>query len=401
MFLLSFIIIITKSLANNAEKSNNTFLTPSLFSNVPPYLKFSVNHSQYIPSEISKHLIWGSTNYFDRNVLKRIMSKTGIVHFLKSKESKDSPSASHPWFGRWDKYSCTTGRQAHIKRPIITQDYQKYNHFPGATSVSYKDKQWVNLQNLIIQHGSSTDLDFLMPTFILPREFEAFKNEWERLDNKLWMGKLPMGSGSRGVKFITHWNQYNDTSSNPVVVQKYLENPFLLDGKKCELLMIVVLTSVHPLRIYTFDAPLLKINYVNFTANPEHLNDSCIHFPTNKNNVCGPFQPNLSLANSERIFFDRIRKTRGNSVVAELKTKIENVIILTFFSAEKFLVESTHSKLYNRYNAFQLFSFDFLFDTDLNPFLLETNSKPLINYPIKRIEDGDIKTMEALNLAGM
>jgi len=57
-------------------------------------------------------------------------------------------------------------------------------------------------------------------------------------------------------------------------VQKYIANPLLLDGAKCDLRLYVVVTSYNPLRIYIYPEGLVRIR----CEDPSRI--FCSHAPT-------------------------------------------------------------------------------------------------------------------------
>lgn len=61
----------------------------------------------------------------------------------------------------------------------------------------------------------------------------------------------PIGmSRGRGISLIKDLNDV--MFSEPVVIQKYLKNPLLLDGYKFDMRIYVLLTSVNPLEVFLY-----------------------------------------------------------------------------------------------------------------------------------------------------
>lgn len=66
----------------------------------------------------------------------------------------------------------------------------------------------------------------------------------------------PASARGIGIKVVHKWCQIPDSS--PVIVQKYISNPFLINDTKFDLRLYVLITSINPLRIYLYDNGLVR-----------------------------------------------------------------------------------------------------------------------------------------------
>lgn len=66
----------------------------------------------------------------------------------------------------------------------------------------------------------------------------------------------PASARGTGIKVVHKWNQIPDNT--PIIVQKYISNPFLINDTKFDLRLYVLVTSVNPLRIYLYDNGLVR-----------------------------------------------------------------------------------------------------------------------------------------------
>ena len=57
-------------------------------------------------------------------------------------------------------------------------------------------------------------------------------------------------------------------------MQKYVENPCLINGKKFDLRIYVVITSFDPLLVYVFNDGLVRICTKKYDQNPKLMRDS-------------------------------------------------------------------------------------------------------------------------------
>lgn len=66
----------------------------------------------------------------------------------------------------------------------------------------------------------------------------------------------PASARGTGIKVVSRWTQI--PKKRAVVVQRYVSKPYLINGSKFDLRLYVLITSVHPLRIYLYKDGLAR-----------------------------------------------------------------------------------------------------------------------------------------------
>ena len=86
----------------------------------------------------------------------------------------------------------------------------------------------------------------------------------------IWIVKPTGLSRGRGVTCIDQLNDIltNIKPHNQTVIQKYIENPLIIKGRKFDIRQWVLVTNLNPLTMYMFDTP-----YIRFGAEEYHLDD--------------------------------------------------------------------------------------------------------------------------------
>lgn len=79
------------------------------------------------------------------------------------------------------------------------------------------------------------------------------------------MGKK-ISAGSKNMPVVSYFriSLYHNVEKVPqtehLVVQEYLERPFLIDGYKCDLRIYVLMTSCDPLKLFLFNDGLVRMS---------------------------------------------------------------------------------------------------------------------------------------------
>ena len=83
---------------------------------------------------------------------------------------------------------------------------------------------------------------------------------------------------------VNKWSQIPKT--RPLIVQKYVAKPHLINETKYDLRIYVLLTSLHPLRIYLYDEGLVRFASNTYSSDSKSLSDVFTHltnYSINKN----------------------------------------------------------------------------------------------------------------------
>ncbi|RNA18241.1 Tubulin polyglutamylase [Brachionus plicatilis] len=225
------------------KKSDKTIviqppLTLSLFANVPPTIKFVTQDQKIgeLPENLKKLCKWKMSS-ITPNVVKATIARSNFK----------LANGKHDWIGVWG---------SHMKPECFRSihDYQKINHFPGSFQIGRKDRLCRNLYHAQAIFGKQ-EYNFVPITYVLPQDYNLLKQELETKNSK-WILKPPASARGQGIRVVNKIEQI--PKKRACVVQKYLSNPYLIDGLKFDLRIYVYVTSYDPLRIYLFNDGLTR-----------------------------------------------------------------------------------------------------------------------------------------------
>ena len=129
------------------------------------------------------------------------------------------------------------------------------NHWPGEYELCSKDRMARLLRRL----------PFCPSTYILPHEWPLLASECSDMKESLWISKpCQLGEGRhiqiwKSADLAHMWQSKGDAFLGSCVVSRYIPNPLLVEGRKTDLRVYAMVTSLHPLEAFVFREGLVRI----------------------------------------------------------------------------------------------------------------------------------------------
>ncbi|KAL1122063.1 hypothetical protein AAG570_003469 [Ranatra chinensis] len=281
---------------------------------------------------------------------------------------------SPEWTGTW-------GKQMKSVCFKTLKNNQKLNHFPGTFQIGRKDRLWKNLYNLMTKFGKK-EFGFIPRTYVLPQDNKALRAAWEKSSGKArWIIKPPASARGSGIKVIHKRTQI--PKKVPLIVQKYISNPYLINGSKFDLRLYVLVTSFNPLRIYLYDNGLVRFASVKYSDDMNTLADRYMHltnYSINKFSTQYTQNEDAEACQGHKWTVKTLWSYLEGSVnVDALWESLTELVIKTMIGGESPISQLTWANLPSKYCSYELFGVDVLLDENLKPWLLEVNISPSLH----------------------
>ncbi|XP_073979085.1 tubulin polyglutamylase ttll-4-like isoform X2 [Rhodnius prolixus] len=357
----------TRISSHKEEKcSLHPSLRPSLFPHVPPYIKFFPHDQKadkLLPKSIQKVLKW-KLSTITPIVVRQTVANSGFKLVRRSID----------WGGIWGR---------HMKSICFKtlRENQKINHIPGTFQIGRKDRLWKNLYRYMTKFGKK-EFGFIPRTYVLPQDSKLLKAAFDRAGAKTkWIVKPPASARGTGIKVIHKWNQI--PKKIPLIVQRYISNPYLINGNKFDLRLYVLVTSFNPLRVYLYDNGLVRFASVKYSEENATLTNRYMHLTNYSiNKLSNNYAQNEDAEACEghkwtiRSLWTYLEESVD---IPALWQSLIELVIKTMISGESVITQMTKAHLNSRYSAYELFGVDVLLDETLKPWLLEVNISPSLH----------------------
>lgn len=355
------------------DQGVNWPLRESLFAHVPPYISFNSYDatSPYVLPNGKKYLKW-KLSTITPVVVRRTLVNTGFT-LVRSEFSRES----NDWCGTWGK---------HMKSPMFKtlKGSQKLNHFAGTFQIGRKDRLWRNMQRLAMKHGVK-EFGFLPQTFVLPQDLKLLKHSWMYKNGsggEKWIIKPPASARGVGIKVINRWSQLPKRMS--LIVQRYISDPYLINGSKFDLRLYVLVTSFNPLRIYLYPDGLARFASTKYSSDDRDLRDRYMHltnYSINKLSSQYTANEDANACQGHKWTLTKLWDYLSSKGIntRQIQSNLNALVIKTILSGESPIVQLCAENVTTRYNCYELFGVDVLLDADLRPWLLEVNISPSLH----------------------
>ena len=208
--------------------------------------------------------------------------------------------------------------------------------------------------------------------FLPQYELNGFRN--------IWILKPSNLSRGRGVTCVDSLEpieeSLNATNDTGVIVQKYIENPLIINKRKFDIRQWVLVTSLSPLTIWMWKEPYLRFGAEDYIM--DDLNNIYSHLTNNSiAKHSEQYKKEKNFEGDMWTCFD-FAKFIGQEKWEEIHEKIKNAIICSFYA--------THQEIFQRANSHELYGYDFMIDENYNVYLIEVNASPALDYSTKITE---------------
>jgi tubulin polyglutamylase TTLL4 len=253
--------------------------------------------------------------------------------------------------------------------------HQKYNHFPKTYQLGRKDNLWRNYSKL--NKAYPNDYNFIPITYLIPNNIIEFKANYK--NSNMWIVKPKNSARGSGVRLLKNISDL----PKECIVSKYLDNPHLINNKKYDLRLYVLITSYVPLKIYFYKEGLVRFASEDYTKqDKDNIFIHLTNYAVNKKNVKYMKNNNDDLFSSKWSLsaYRRFLASKGlENEHDEMFLKIKDIIIKTIISISEESISIIKSISKHPNTIYEVYGFDIFIDAKFRPWLLEVNVSPSLN----------------------
>jgi tubulin polyglutamylase TTLL6/13 len=134
--------------------------------------------------------------------------------------------------------------------------HQKINANPNIGLLSRKNNLAKNLMRMAKDFPE--EYNFFPKTWQLPVDASDLKAQFNKKKCKTFIIKPVHMCQGRGIYLVRTFEDIDNKSGEPLVAQRYMAKPYLIDGLKFDLRVYALVYGVDPLRLFVFQEGLAR-----------------------------------------------------------------------------------------------------------------------------------------------
>ena len=259
--------------------------------------------------------------------------------------------------------------------------YQRYNHFPICWQLGRKDNLYTNY--LKMQKKYKEEFNYMPKKYLLPKDRDTVQEIMKEYNvfniREIYIVKPVASTHGKGVRILT------DSTTVPTkgILEKYIYNPHLINRRKYDMRLYVLVTGFRPLKIYIYDNGIIRFCSQKYTTDAEKLNNNYIHITNYSVNKA----VDILRKGEKEIDFDikwSLLALKGYFIEKKINfepiwKRIKDIAIKTILSVYDLSAPALKAFKLTSCNLFELYGLDIILDNQLNPWLLECNINPSLN----------------------
>ncbi|XP_051788797.1 probable tubulin polyglutamylase TTLL9 [Erpetoichthys calabaricus] len=302
--------------------------------------------------------------------------------------------------GEWDFYWCDVAWLRENFDHTYMDEHVRICHFRNHYELTRKNLMVKNLKRyrkLLEREAGRMEaakFDFYPSTFELPFEYHLFVEEFKRNPGSTWIMKPVARSQGKGIflfrklKDIMDWkkdgNRFEDQKDEiqveSYVAQRYIENPYLIGGRKFDLRVYVLVTSYTPLKAWLYRDGFARFSNTRFSLSS--IDDNYVHLTNVAIQKTAPdYDPEKGCKWQMQQLRRYLIAKHGADIVEILFRDMDAIFVRSLQSVQKVIINDKH--------CFELYGYDILLDEQLKPWLIEVNASPSLT--ASSLEDYDLK----------
>ncbi|XP_065422392.1 probable tubulin polyglutamylase TTLL9 isoform X2 [Chrysemys picta bellii] len=280
--------------------------------------------------------------------------------------------------GEWDFYWCDVCWLRENFDHTYMDEHVRICHFRNHYELTRKNYIVKNLKRFRKQIEreagklEATKCDFFPKTFEMPSEYHLFVEEFRKNPGITWIMKPVARSQGKGIflfrklKDVIDWrkdgvrtdDQKDETQVENYVAQCYIENPYLIGGRKFDLRVYVLVMSYIPLKAWLYRDGFARFSNTRFTLSS--IDDHYVHLTNVAVQKTAPdYDPEKGCKWMIQRFRQYLTAKHGAEVVETLFAEMDNIFIKSLQSVQKVIISDKH--------CFELYGYDILIDQELKP----------------------------------